>query len=179
MISTIDIILKAGQNLTGVTKSDVDLSIKNDATNPDRQAALFGYLGVLGSVGEKVFDRLNQPDFAPFFVHLGGGGQCRFTGQRPSESHRPGSDPTKLQGPCKAGNARAESVQRRGAQIDAGHVSAGGDPQGRRTVLEYLLSPVQKVTQEAGRERQSGLQMEFDGLTLLRRSLKVCYRALI
>jgi hemolysin D len=25
--------------------------------------------------------------------------------------------------------------------------------QGRRTVLEYLLSPVQKATQEAGRER--------------------------
>jgi HlyD family secretion protein len=25
--------------------------------------------------------------------------------------------------------------------------------QGRRTVLEYLLSPVQKVAQEAGRER--------------------------
>ena len=48
MSSSIDILLGAGQNLAGVTKSYVDLSIKTDATNLDRQAGFYGYLGVIG-----------------------------------------------------------------------------------------------------------------------------------
>lgn len=73
MISSIDTVLDAGQNLAGVTKSYVDLSIKTDATTLDRQAGLYGYLGVLGSVGQVVFDKLNQPGFASIARNLGGG----------------------------------------------------------------------------------------------------------
>jgi CO dehydrogenase/acetyl-CoA synthase alpha subunit len=46
MSSSVTIILDAGQNLAGVTKSYVDLSVKPEATNGGRQAAVYGYLGV-------------------------------------------------------------------------------------------------------------------------------------
>lgn len=73
MSSSIDILLGAGQNLAGVTKSYVDLSINTNATNLDRQAGFYGYIGVLGSVGEVFFDKLNQPGFASVARNLGGG----------------------------------------------------------------------------------------------------------
>lgn len=38
-------------------------------------------------------------------------------------------------------------------KLTPGMVAQAEIHQGRRTVLEYLLSPVQKVVQEAGRER--------------------------
>jgi HlyD family secretion protein len=37
--------------------------------------------------------------------------------------------------------------------VEAGMQVAAEIHQGRRTIMEYLLSPVQKVSAEAGRER--------------------------
>ena len=44
-----------------------------------------------------------------------------------------------------------DASQRKG--LEAGMQVAAEIHQGRRTIMEYLLSPVQKVTGEAGRER--------------------------
>ncbi|HQS39344.1 hypothetical protein [Polaromonas sp.] len=47
--------------------------------------------------------------------------------------------------------ATTPASQRKG--LEAGMQVAAEIHQGRRTIMEYLLSPVQKVSAEAGRER--------------------------
>ena len=73
MSTPINNILDSGQALAGVAKSYVDLSVKTDASDLDRQAAVYGYIGVAGTLAEKVLSELNKPGIAAFARNLGGG----------------------------------------------------------------------------------------------------------